>query len=273
MARPDPALMLLKDSGFLPVRLPRADMAPLQLLSKDGKDLNLLGELTNAMTAPAGVQLPPIVADIATANKISGQASSRVKLSIGIDILGGIVGALSGQKLSVGAGFERAKTMTFEFSDVTVDRIDIVLLDQYLNKVDIREEAQHIETLMIDDKIGVISATVKSKKFLVSAQDDTGRNLALDVPVIKSIASGNLEIEAANNSNTQIAYEGTQAVAFGVQAVQLFFDQNGNYTAFNPFKVGEGAVRKEGEPGVPEAFDIEGGFVRVNADSRTRTAN
>src|SRR4029079_7381656 len=164
------------------------DIAPLQLVARDGKDLDRLGDLANAMTAN-GVALPPIVADIETANKITGQSSSRVKLSIGLDILGGIIGDIQGAKATVGAGFEKSKTLTFEFANVTVDRVDIILLDQFLNKADINENSKHIETMMVDDNIGVITATVKSNKFLVSAQDESGRNLALDVPVIKGVAS------------------------------------------------------------------------------------
>jgi hypothetical protein len=33
MSRPDPFLNLLKDIGYLPLRLPRADVEPLQLLN------------------------------------------------------------------------------------------------------------------------------------------------------------------------------------------------------------------------------------------------
>jgi len=212
-----------------------------------------------------GKALPPLVPDIETANKISGTASSRMKLSIGLDILGGIVGALTGQNLSLGAGYENAKTMSFQFDDVKVDRIDIILLDQFFSKADFKESSRSIEKLMIDDKVGVITATLRSKRYLVSAQDDSGKNLTLNVPVIKGVASGTLKVEAADNSNTLVAYEGTKAVAFGVQVIRLFFDENGNYTAFNPFKVGEAAVRGlEAQAAVPEEFSVEGAFVRVN---------
>jgi hypothetical protein len=37
MSRPDLFLNLLKDIGFTPLRLPRADVQPLQLLNLDGK--------------------------------------------------------------------------------------------------------------------------------------------------------------------------------------------------------------------------------------------
>jgi len=55
MAKPDPFLSLLKDIGFLPLRLPRADVAPLDMVEEDGKDLNLLGAMTNAMVPAAGI--------------------------------------------------------------------------------------------------------------------------------------------------------------------------------------------------------------------------
>ena len=59
MSRPDPFLNLLKDIGFLPLRLPRADVQPLELLNLDGKKFSLLGGLDEAMNSgPA--KLPAI---------------------------------------------------------------------------------------------------------------------------------------------------------------------------------------------------------------------
>src|SRR5262249_19713671 len=124
MAKPDPFLNLLKDIGFLPMRLPRTDVEPLTVVSKNGKDLNLLGQLASAMVAGV-VALPPIASDIQTAGQIQGTKTSKIKFSIGVDILGSIIQALTGEKLNVSVGFNNASTLTFEFADVTVDKVDI----------------------------------------------------------------------------------------------------------------------------------------------------
>jgi hypothetical protein len=265
MSRPDPALNLLKDLGFLPVRLPKADIKPLQIVSKDGKDFNLLGDVQEAMVAEPGVTVPPVFGDIQTANQVEGQRTARIKLSVGVNILGNILRALTGQNLDVSAGYQGAKTIAFQFSDVTVDRVDIVLLDRYLNRSDIHPDLRHIEELMIEDRVGIITATLKSKKYLTTAQDDRGIDISINVPVIKGIAGGTVSVGSTNSGNTQVAYEGATPVSFGFQAARLFFDDKGNYTAFDPFKVGEGALRGLGlaAASTPVLFDVEGAFARV----------
>lgn len=129
MSRPDPFLNLLKDIGFLPLRLPRADVQPPQLLNLDGNNFSLLGELEEAMKAGAA-KLPAVKRDIATAGKIQGTHSSTVKASLGLDILGNILGALTGSKLDLSAGFQKASTLTFEFGYVTVSTVSIISLDK-----------------------------------------------------------------------------------------------------------------------------------------------
>lgn len=272
MARPDPAITYLKDLGYLPVRLPRSDVTPLQIASKNGKDLELLGSLADAMIA-GSVPLPPVVFDIQTAGTVNGQRSSRVKLSVGVNILNGILKALTGKSLDASAGYESADTLRFEFTGVTAGKIDIVRLDQFLNRAKIHPDCKHIEELMLDDEVGVITATISSKRFLVTAQDENSFDISLNVPVLQQIAGGELKVNVTNSDKTEIAYEGATPVVFGVQAIQLFFDENGHYTAFDPFNAGEVAVKAIGLPaaGNPKLFTVGGAFVRL-AKAQTRAA-
>jgi hypothetical protein len=247
--------------------MPKADLRPLQIVSKDGKDFDLLGEVKDAMVTEAGVMLPPIFADIQTANRVEGQRTARVKLSVGVNILGNILQALTGQNLDVSVGYQGAKTIAFQFADVTVDRIDIVLLDRYLNRSDIHPDVRFIEDLMIDDRVGIITSTLKSKKYLTTAQDAGGTDISINVPIIQGIAGGKVTVGATNSGSTQVAYEGATPVVFGFQAIRLFFDENGNYTAFDPFKTGEGALRAPGAVAgaAPTPFEIDAGFARVES--------
>jgi len=237
MSRPDPFLNLLKDIGFLPLRLPRADVEPLQLLNVDGNKLSLLGGLDEAMNSGTA-KLPGITKDIATAGQIQGTRSSTVKASLGIDILGNILGALTGTKLDVSAGFQNASTLTFEFADVTVSTVSIILLDKYLNVATIDPTAKQIMQLMQAGKAAVTTAVARSKKYVVSAQNDKGADVKADVPVIKGIASGNLSVSTSGSKNQKIVFEGPNAVTFGLQATQLRFDKSGVITALDQVAAG-----------------------------------
>ncbi|MGA9564636.1 MAG: hypothetical protein WBS19_03845 [Candidatus Korobacteraceae bacterium] len=241
MSRPDPFLNLLQGIGYLPLKLPRADVAPLQLLSLSGKKFSLLGDLDDAMTSGTA-KLPAVKKDIATAGQIQGTRSSTVKLSLGLDILGNILGALAGTKLDVSAGFQNASTLTFEFGDVTVSTVSIILLDKYLNVAAIDATAKQIKQLMQTGKVAVITAVARTKKYIVSAQDDSGTDIKADVPVIKGIASGNLSVSTTGKTSQKVVFEGPNAVTFGVQAAQLRYDKAGQISALNQMAVGSGAV-------------------------------
>jgi len=247
MSRPDPFLNLLKDIGFLPLRLLRADVQPLQLLNLDGNKFSLLGDLDEAMDSGAA-KLPGIKRDIATAGQIQGTRSSSVKASLGLDILGKILGALTSTKLDVSAEFQNASTLTFEFGDVTVSTVTIILLDKYLNLATIDATAKQIKQMMQAGKVGVTTAVARSKKYIVSAQNDRGADIKADVPVIKGIASGNLSVSTSGSKNQKVVFEGHDAVTFGVQAAQLRFDQSGTLTAVDQIAAGTAVFGMAAKP-------------------------
>jgi hypothetical protein len=267
MSHPDPFLNLLKDISFIPLRLPRADVQPLQLIGIAGKDLSVLGQLSDAVKAGPATVLPPVASDIATATQIQGARSSTVKLSIGLNILSGIIGALTGQNLDVSAAYKGASTLTFEFGDVTVSSVSIILLDKFLNSSDIDPAAKQIQDLMIAGDAGVTTAVARSKKYIVSAQNDHGVDINVDVPVIQNVASGKLGVSTTGNNNTKVVYEGPTAITFGVQALRLGFDANGKITGFTQVAAGAGAVRglEPAATGTPNLVKLQTTFADVTA--------
>lgn len=264
MARPDPVISCMKEIGFLPLRLPRSDVHPLQLLTQNGKDLNLLGDLSHAMITK-GYVMPGVVGDVDIAGRLKGRQSARVTLSVGLSLLGNILRGLTGKQLDVSAGYRGAKTLSFEFADVTAEKVDIVQLDQFLNCSDIHPASRHIADLLIDDKVGVITAAIRCKKFVIESQGENGKSFTIDVDAIKDVTKQDVSIESSSGSDTRLAYEGKSPVTFGIQVVRLFFDKDGNYTAFNQVTPGDSVLHMGGRTGanVPSYFEIEGPFARI----------
>jgi|SRR5271165_551945 len=265
MSRPDPFLNLLKEFGYLPLRLPRADVQPLQLLDVSSKDFTLLGELADAVGAGDGAPLPAIKTDIATAGQIQGTRSSTVKASLGLNILGNILGALTGNNLDVSAAFKNASTLIFEFADVKVNNVSIILLDKFLNLAKFDTVAKQIQDLMLDGNAGVITAVARTNKYMVTAQNDHGVDVNADVPVIQGIAGGKLAVSTAGNKNEKVVFDGPTPVTFGVQAVRLSFT-DGHISALDPFAAGSGAVRglEATSKGAPNIITVEGAFVEIS---------
>jgi hypothetical protein len=123
-----------------------------------------------------------------------------------------------------------------------VSTVSIILLDKYLNVATIDATAKQIKQLMQTGKVAVITAVARTKKYIVSAQDDKGTDIKADVPVIKGIASGNLSVSTSGKTSQKVIFEGPNAITFGVQAAQLRYDKAGQISALNQMAVGSGAV-------------------------------
>jgi len=278
MGRPDPVLNMFKDKNFIPLLVPQSGISPLQLVGIYGKNLIPLGDLAVSLPAPAGAELPPVIQDITLGGSFEGKYSAKVKLSVGLQILGNIIKALSGKHLDLTAAYSSARTITFKFSGVSAEKVEINRLDRYLAQAGIHPEGAHIEQMMIDDKVGVLTMILKSKKYVISAQKEGGEKISISIPVIQKTAGGSLSVESEDSSNTEISYEGPTPVTFAVQGIRLFFDDSGHYTAFDPFKAGQVAVRTEESRGFdtsrfePQFLEIGGAFARFSAAIQSRTA-
>jgi len=78
----DPLISLLKSFGYNVVRLPRADISPLQVLTEKDKEFHMLGELETIFKAGPNIDAPETKRDIAAA-KVSGQNCGDLKFGIG----------------------------------------------------------------------------------------------------------------------------------------------------------------------------------------------
>jgi hypothetical protein len=180
-------------------------------------------------------------------------------------LLSGIISALTGQNLDVSAAYQRASTLTFEFDNVTVNNVSIILLDKFLNSADIDPAAKQVQDLMIAGNAAVTTAVACTKKYVVSAQDNSGTDINVDVPVIKQVAGGKLGISTSGENNTKVAYEGTAPITFGVQAIRLGFDTNGKITGFKSVETGSGALRglEPAATGTPDLVALQTTFADV----------
>ena len=97
----DPLLTYIKSFGYNAVRLPRANVKPLQIWALQAHDLNYLGELTTLLVTGSSIPLPTISEGTPAAN-FSGKSSSDLKLGIGISLLSSILGAMGGSKSWLG---------------------------------------------------------------------------------------------------------------------------------------------------------------------------
>lgn len=261
--RPDQSITFLKQFGYSVLRMPRPDVIPLEILSRNGKDLNRLGKIDDVMRAGT-IPLPAVSPDNPSGT-LTGKQSSKMDLTIGLSILGTIVRAMGGANLGLSAGYKNAKSVVFEFAEVIENNVAVAQLEQYLNGASIKpENSPGMIERLIEDEIYVVTSTIKSKKFVVDAQAESGAKANVDVPVIASAVGGTVAVAAEGSVAGKVSYSGPSPLVFGIQAARLFFDDNGQFTLADPMKAGEAAMRGGEVTKAVTFLDVPGAFARID---------
>jgi hypothetical protein len=263
MGNSDPLLATLKSFGYCIVRLPKVDIRPLQILVKQGHNLERLGELTTLLVAGSHIAVPQVSENIVASN-IIGEQSGKLKIGVGLSLLGNIIGAMGGSKLGLDTQYQQAKSAAFEFNDVLEDRVEVAKLDQYLADADVNPFSKHVAMLLEADEIFITTAVIKSRIFTLEARKADETKLALSVPDLQQVVGANVEVGTQNSIASKITYKGAIPLVFGFQGVRVYYD-DGRYTAFKPLKAGGAAMRKLGTAPTDgaERFVSESPFVRL----------
>jgi len=252
----DPYLKSLRSHGYNVVRVPKADVRPLQLISRNGRTLDRIGELATVLPPDGPVPLPPVTAGTPLAS-LSGHQSGALSPGIGLSVLGSIVGAMGGSKLGLDLQYKSARSVTFEFLDVLEDRIEVAALDQYLSVADVSPFSAHVARLLEADQLYVTTATIKSNRIAVESRGSGGTAVDVSVPGIKGVVGGNVNVSAGSDRAARVVFEGALALVFGFQAVRLFYE-DGRYQRFEVLRDGAGLE----SAAAPELIG-EGPFVRM----------
>jgi len=263
----DPAITYLKSVGYSVVRLPRPDLRPLQIFGDDGRDLAPLGELASLFKPRDGVALPSIAAD-RPGPAISGENASTLSVGIGIGILGTALAAMGAGKLDLKAAYNSASTVTFEFLSTTVDRAEIVAIDKYLGGSDVDPDARGTMLMLDANDVYVTTAVIKATELTITARTSGGTEASLDVPAIEHVVEGKVEVKADSKTSGRITYTGKLPLAFGFQAIRLYYDR-GAYTAYEPVQSGTIAAKalKPGTfPKGVQPLDRAAPLVRLGGD-------
>jgi hypothetical protein len=269
MSRPDQSLAFLRQFGFNVFRLPRASAQPLELMHREGKDLTRLGMLPDLVEAGA-VKSLELRREASPGIDIEGKETSRVNVTIGLSILGSFIGALGGGKLGLDGGFKNARTVTFEYTGVMEDAVDILALEKFIKagKVSPLIPAGTLDKLL-DDEVYVLTSVLKTRKIVVTAQGEGGAAVAVDVPIVREAVGVNLKVDSASTRDSRVAFEGPLPVAFAFQAVQLVFDESGEFLTTQQLPAGDAAARalKPAAMGdrdrAPVFLETRGAFVRT----------
>jgi hypothetical protein len=264
MGSSDPILKLLKDFSYAVVRLPRENIRPLQILEKRDNDLVLLGNVTDLFQV--GGVTPPVVSADEQAGFINGKRTRDLEIHVGLSLLGGIIGAMTGSKAGLDTAFKRASNLAFEFDDVKVNQINQLALNRFLAGAKIDPSVgPSITKALEEDRLYVITNTVKSKKFTIEALQSDGKTTGVDVPVIQGAVGGSVGIQTSGSSNSKVTFAGDTPLVFGFQAVRMEFEK-GAFKGLKQVKPEEAALRAPGKKAEFELLETEGPFASLRIE-------
>lgn len=214
----DKATTYLMRFGYNVVRHPRISVRPLMLIGRQRRSTELLGSLAGLIKDPG--PLPVITPDQVAAG-ISGQETSKLDASIGVHVLGNILGAMGG-KAAVKGHYGGAQTVQFTFPEVTMDSVDALEVSSFLRRTEIDRDSPLLEQYVLGrGNLYVITAVVRAQKFLVSAEARGGGGVSVDVSAIQGAVGGDVSVAADTSRVGAVSYEGKERLTFGFKCFEI----------------------------------------------------
>ena len=168
-----------------------------------------------------------------TAN-ISGQRSCDLNFNVGFSILSSVISSFGGSTLGLEINYQKAKSISFQYEDVLEDSLSRIKLDKFLNEVEISKSCSKWMTgLLNQEKVYVITDTIKSRKFTVLPKDSQGKGLDVQIPEIQKVVGAKIKVSSNKQASSATTYEGNKPLVFGFKAVQLFYN-DGHYDSQKP---------------------------------------
>ena len=218
----DDSLTYLSGLGYNVIRHPDSSFAPLKLLGEQKGEFMLLGSLQQLITSSAN-DLPSVSSGQQAAD-INGQRSSALKLGVGANILGSLIGAMGGN-LGASVNYTDATQMTFEYQDVTVDSVTPLDAGSYLRNSHVDADNLVLKQYVLGNgNLFLITKVVRSDKFTVHYSKNKGVDASVQVPVIQAAVGGSLSVATASGSGAALSFQGKTSMPFGFQCFAIGLD-------------------------------------------------
>ena len=243
----DKSLTYLNGEGYNVIRLPRKGILPLDVLGRDGGSLEKLGQLGEIWSSQQPV---PPVGQPQPATEVNGQKTSELSPSMGLKVLGGILGALGAKIPELSAAYSAADSLEFEFRNVMSRSVAPLAIGNFLSVGDIQIKNPVVEHYFSDNdtEAFVITETLELSEIAVTAKDSNGANIQVSVPSIQNALGVDVSVAGKGADNSSVVYKGSEPVTFGFKAFAIAFD--GRWRVHG-VKAGEDLAFTVGEAKVP----------------------
>jgi hypothetical protein len=216
----DAATGYLKGLGYNVVRHPREGISPLALIGRQRGTNVWLGGLEKLLLDPS--EQAPAVETGLQAAAINGQQSSRLKMAVGVHVLGSLVGSMGGGNIGTEAGYTNARKLSFLFEGILTDRVEPLAVDHYLTGARINADGPLLaEYILGNGDLFLITDTVKASRFTVKYETHDGVDAKVDLPALSKVVGANVSVSAAEDSSGSVTYDGQKHLVFGFRCLEL----------------------------------------------------
>ncbi len=213
----DPALTYLNKLGYNVVRLPRAGIAPMDVLGREDRRVERLGNLGQIWSSPLPMPQPK---PAEPASSINGRHTEDLKLSVGMRILEGILAGMGAALPQLNFAYQHARSVQFTFAEVHLISVDPFELGRYLAAGDLDSRNPFVAHYFDDEgsEAFVITEVLRSDTFTLIAKDESGSEAGVDVPAIQRAVGAKVSVSRSGSRTTELVYRGKQPLVFGFKA-------------------------------------------------------
>ncbi len=217
----DPSVTFLNKFGYNVIKLPRVGIEPMDVIGTD-TTTQWLGPLRSVWKS-AVAEPDPSAPHSAAA--LVGQQTDQLDVSFGLKILANALAALGATVPSLDIAYNRARKVQFAYTDVTSTVVAPFDAGNYLTKGSLNTDNPVVKHYFVDPdaQAFLIVDVLKSASITVTASDDHGGSIAVDVPSIQGVVGANVSVKASAASSSSVTYTGKVPVTFGFRVDEIEF--------------------------------------------------
>jgi hypothetical protein len=233
LCKNDPIVSTLRDTFHANVlRVPEERFKPLIVLSTHDSKTFFTGSIDSLLSgAPITLTVP--IANSRAAD-VSGKRTKSVDVKVGLDILQGFLKAVGLSTISLTANFDKVKTVSFSFTDVNRQFLDLGVLGKVLSGRALDTTNLAVTPFLDNEDSGfhVIDSVFTSDSFTVHADDTTDAGFAFNVPTIQNVVGNvNANVKLSTAGNKDITFKNGAPLTFAFSCVKFNIAEDGRITA------------------------------------------
>ena len=150
---------------------------------------------------------------------------------MGLKFLERLLSQIGAAGVGLETSFKNADSIEFEYQNVLVDSVYPVKIGKYLLSVS-PDVSLLMEAINDEGEAYVITETLKSNAFGVTAYDEMDAELDIDISALKQLLSATPKIGLSKDEKNVLSFEGEKFLRFAFKAIAVWVEVEGGKSKF-----------------------------------------